>query len=612
MKLIFTNSYISVIASQFIYCIDGNKINCFSICQDCFQYKDFYVKYVSDILYNSTWGINAIKERNPSSKINLFNRYKKNDNNLEFNQSEYYDLFRSKNLSIKFFDKIVKNEFAENDLTNYLKVMHFPLKINNQTKNIFIGFRYSNEELKNLLNRGKRNLTVIYQRENSIENNHTYNDEYAILPCHDYLIFFFEYSFGINNELLNQIKNDKISYSTNSILKIHKWDSYLIKNILNSSLSLDTYTILNRNIPKSDVFFKEKILDKFNFNFYKEVVFMGFFITYAVRENFNEKFGNSLLDNLPKSFIDNSDDQLKLDLIKYFDDKNSTHELFCRKKINLLEFEFDFCRYVKNANTIGNNYPFNRENNSNNSEIVTIYLDNNQTINPNYNLSIFTDEYTREINLLKYYNKYNETYKIFLGTVNETWSDDISNKSFWIYISFINGLKMIYFEMLNFENYINLKNTFERKMWENYGLVIILTITICIIIFFLIFYFSIHFVKISHRKIYSIRFIKDNLFYKQLAVNYFNEISKEKNIFIEGEFVIEIVHFIRKCYEKRISKYDIIKLDDENEIDLLKINIYISIEYSRKLRKIVKKVIESNFILFFISLFFLYIGLVYF
>jgi len=525
--------------------------------------------------------------------------YKNSDFSIKANQLVFYimnityysiceDCETTKDLSEKYYDRIVKNVFSLDDFTNYIKVMYFQFKMNNKDFNMFIGFKYSNEEFKTLLNRAGRNLTVIYKRDPENEESSallSYDSidtiDYAIIPCMDYLNFFYKYSFGIDKNMLSQINVDRISYSAYEIQKIHIWNSFSIGKILQASLNIDLGQLSNLEISKNAIF--ENISDpknpiSFNYNFYKEVLYLVFFLTSSVKENFDKKFGNEVLTKA-SIYSDLQVSFSQYDKNIYTDKGIELVDWFCYLKIERLNFQFDFCLYKLNKDTHNLTYPFTNAN---------ISLFNNIEANDS------TDKVTKEILLLKYFNKFDDKYKIFLGSNENTDSSNRSaNKSFWIYLSFINGLKMIFFEMLNYENYGNLQNYFVEKIQDNFNLLVSLMISICLIIFFLIFYFSIHFVDLSQKRLMTIVAVKNNIFYKQLAVNYFKDI----NLFIEsGEFPIDILQFITECYERKWKKKDIIDLKDErnSNIVILKQNIFVSIKYGRKLERIVKKVMECN------------------
>jgi len=587
MSLIFENSYLSITPNQIVYFVD-NSSDYFSICYDCKKNKDFLKNFIKGDLVFTNWAKQAINKKNK----------KYSNKNLKSSQNEYISLYSSKNLTTKFYDKIVKNVYSDMDYTNYLKLAYFPIKLKNLDKfiDIFIGFKFCNEQLKYLLNRAGRNLTVIYKRDNDFSNM-TYEidskninknipltyekpDDYAIIPCHEYLIYFYKYSFGIDNNLLIDVKKDNINYSQKEMLKYQSWNSLLLKNILNTTLNIKLETLYQFVNPDLETFYIQNFTDNtFNYNFFKEVLYLGYFMTNSITENFDEEFIKKVLNHIKIEQMNNKNITQNTLYNKYINDfENIT---LCKEEIEFLSFEFNFCQYKEKINTIGYYYPFNSTTKSQVFNLTNLEVSNDQI-----------DPYSNEINFLKYFNKFNNSYKIFLGSYNESdVTDNIANKSFWIYVSFINGLKMVFFEMLNFENYINLQILFSRNMKENFKFLLTLMITICLIIFFLIFYFSIHFVEFSKKRIDSILFIKNNLFYNNLSINYFNNF----NAFVEGEIVVEIVHFIRNCHKKKIKKYDIMKLNLENDIDIIKQNIYVSIKYSRKLESLVKKIFECIF-----------------
>lgn len=497
---------------------------------------------------------------------NEYSIYNYNNFNLRSpDYNEFFQINKTKDLSIKFYDKIIKNIYASDDYTNYIKILKFPINFQGKSSYIIVGFKFSNDELINLFNRAERNLTVIYSRE-------TYSSIYSdfgIIPCQDYFSYFYKYSFGFDSQLFNSAEPNKIAYSLDESVKINFWNSFNMNNILSSIFNIKSN---NNTSSYNDVeLFASNEGINFNWNFLREVLYLGFFITTGVKRNFNESFGNNIVNSIQRRDNETFKNSLLENVI------NSLNTQFCRLNLPEYQLEFDFCSYLLHNNTLGIEFADVHYKAMN----ITMVKD---TINDEK-----LDEYTKEIKFLKYFNVFQFNYKIFFSNYDDSdITSSVANKSFWIYVSFINGLKTLFFEMINFESYISLKDTFVNKIKDNFSLFIIVMMIPSAVNFFFFSQVSMNFVNYSKKRLDSIIFMRNNLFYNELSLTYLTNM----NIFIDSVIYLEIINFIKDCEEKVIARIDICNLP-ESDVNFLKRNIFLSVKYRRKFKKIVHAVING-------------------
>lgn len=551
---------------------------------------------------NNFFNSKGVEENYQFSKYLLFKDKETKDwaNSKDRLNIDYFDgklnenifLTETKSLEKVYYDDIKKNIFSADSYTNYVKNLYF--KFYNKKEKTYatglIGMIVNKMEMIKLINNADRNLTVIYPRKEET----TDNKVYGIIPCTNYLDYFYKFAFAIDEKLLKEIMEDKISYSSDTIIKMHQWKSFDLGVIVNQTFA---------NLKGVNKFYKtnDENLEQWtnpnetlliNYHFLREILYMGFFMTSAVRYNFNETFGNIYYEefankiDVPKYIIKDQKDLF----CKFGPGCNSTKILLDKtdQDIDISNLVFDFCKYEKHSKTVNHTFPYSQAF----LDDVNKTIENEISIEEKEALKMEEEDdlFTQNVHNLKYFNLFQTQFKLFVAGNEE--NEDINslgNKSFWTYISNINGLKMIFFEMLNFENYINLRVSFKEEIGKHFNLIYYLTLTTAVLFYFIIIHVSLNFVNYSTKKLMAIKVINENLFYYSIAINYLNK----SEYFLEGPIESNMIAFIKDCHEKNIRKADIMKLED-NDIDFLKTNIYMSVKYKRKLVNIIRCVLNGK------------------
>lgn len=533
-----------------------------------------------------------------------------------FKGIENENIYLEKEMKLRkvYYDNIKKNIFSKDSYTNYVKLLYFKFKHGktNTYSTGLIGMRIDKKELIKLINNADRNLTVIYQRlsddENS-EGNKENKPQYGIIPCTNYLDYFYKFAFAIDPDLIKNIQDDTISYSSETIIKIHQWKSFnlgiLIKQTFNNLAIARKYLEEgNKNNNINIIGGSENSTQLLiNYHFLREIIYMGFFMTTAIRKNFQKDYGSSFIQKL----VDKNNEKNEKNKTIVSETEINYNEFFCKfgpdtnskriildqgnSKINdVIKITFDFCDYLEHMDTTGKLYPYDKTYLAE----VKEEMEKHGSAQEKKEMKIrekSEDPYTKQVHNLKYFNIYQKKYKLFVaGNDNSAEINSLGNKSFWTYISNINGLKMIFFEMMNFENYINLRVSFKDDIKKDFDLIYYLTVSTAVLSYLIIINVSFNFVNYSKKKLMAIKVINENLFYYSISINYL----KKSEHFLEGPIESQMIQFIKDCYEKNVRKADIMKLED-NDIDYLKTNIYLSVKYKRKLVNIMKCVLNGKF-----------------